>query len=154
MRVENSFSVPEGQGGQGRGGAGFESDRAGSTGTGGDSWQAQGQRLEWGAGVGGAQEAPGLELSGRGLWCDRIDSDCLSWFCVSVFHKGVFIVSGCVCAGALDTFLCSFQTQHELRTTLLVGGKRRWKQEPVGRLAGRGREVIRSRICSGISGTC
>lgn len=28
MRVENSFSVPEGQGGQGRGGAGFESERA------------------------------------------------------------------------------------------------------------------------------
>lgn len=66
MRVENSFSAPEGQGGQGRGGAGFESDRAGSTGTGGDSWRAQGQRLEWGAGAGGVQEARGLGLSGRG----------------------------------------------------------------------------------------
>ena len=59
-----------------------------------------------------------------------------------------------VCAGAPGTFLCSSHIQHELRTAMLVGGKCGWEQEPVGRLAGGGQEVIRSRICFGVSGTC
>lgn len=46
------------------------------------------------------------------------------------------------CPGHFSVFISPLQ--HELRAPVLVGGKRRWEQEPMGRLAGRGTGVIQS----------
>lgn len=151
VRVENSsIFILKGQRGQGGGGVGSETDRGNSTGKGGNSSRVRGQRLEWSARAGrGPQEnsALGLELSGRGLQGDYIDSDSLSWFCVSVCHKVVFSV--CRCPGPLSVRILHLNVQLE-RTALLLGGKQGGTGSPVGR----GWEVIRSRVYFGGGQSC
>lgn len=132
-------SSPRGAGGQGRGGKGLRSQR-GSAGTGGDSWRVQGRGLEWGAGVGGPGKPLDWSLVGGGCGVIVLTvTDCpgsVSQF----FIKLCPACAGAVCTGALGTFLYHLTPSMNLGLPCWWEGSAGGKQEPMGRLAGRGRK--------------